>query len=199
MLSIFPKKKRPHKVFSDAELIARYQNSRDDAYFEELFTRYQDKVLPICFKLLRNKEECQDACMEIFEKARKGFRKENVDKFNSWLFILIKNHCYDVLRKRKRRLTTSSYAEEELEGILWKNGPDGRLNDGSDSQEKIRDVEAALSRLDEAQRVCVDGFYCQGKSYKEIAEETGYTSNQVKSYLQNGIRNLRIIFNQQND
>lgn len=195
MLSIFPKR-RPYKDFPDEELIARYQNSEDDAFFEELFTRYQDKVLPICFKLLRDKEECQDACMEIFEKARKGLRKENVDRFNSWLYILIKNHCYDQIRKRKRRLTTSSYAEEELEEILWKKGPDERLNGDGYRQEKLREVEAVLSRLDEAQRVCVDAFYCQGKSYKEIAEETGYTSNQVKSYLQNGIRNLRIIFNQ---
>jgi len=198
VLSIFPKS-RPYKDFSDAELIARYQNPGDDAYFEELFARYQDKVLPICFRLLRNKEESQDACMEIFEKARSSLRKESVDRFNSWLFILIKNHCYDQLRKRKRRLATNSYAEKELEEILWKKGPAERLNGESDRTQKLREVEAALRRLDETQRVCVDGFYCQGKSYKEIADETGYNSNQVKSYLQNGIRNLRIIFHQRNN
>lgn len=193
MLSIFTTR-RPHRSFSDAELIACYKNSGDDAYFEELFSRYQDKVLPICFRLLRNKEESRDACMEIFEKARQGLRKDCVDKFNAWLHILIKNHCYDQLRKRKRRLITSSYTEEELEEILWKKGPAERRHNGGDHQDELRDVEAALTRLDEPQRLCVEEFYCQGKSYKEIADETGYSSNQVKSYLQNGIRNLRIDF-----
>jgi len=191
-------KKRLYKELTDADLIARYQSARNEAYFEELFARYQDKVFPICFKLLRNKEESHDACMEIFEKVRKALPQNQVDKFNDWLYVVIKNHCYDQIRKRKMRLATG-IDDEEIEKILWKNGHCERPYDEIDRQDQFREVEAALNRLDEQQRICVEHFYRQGESYKVIAEETGYTLKQVKSYLQNGLRNLRIMLNQRED
>ncbi len=198
MLLSLPKK-RLYQELSDVELIARYQSTRTEAYFEELFARYQDKVFPICYKLLRNKEESQDACMEIFEKVRKALPQDQVDKFNDWLYVVIKNHCYDQIRKRRMRLITG-IDDEEIEKILWKNGHCVRPEyEENERQDKLQEVEAALSRLDETQKICVDEFYCQGKSYKVIAEQTGYTLNQVKSYLQNGIRNLRIMLNQRED
>jgi RNA polymerase sigma-70 factor (ECF subfamily) len=192
-------KKRPYKDIPDAELIARYQRAQDAACFEELFARYKDKVFLICFKLLRNKEESQDACMEIFEKAGKALPQNQVEKLNDWLFVVAKNHCYDQLRRRKLRLATGM-DDEELEEILWKKGHGERpYDDDMDRQDQLDEVAAAMSRLEETQRICVDEFYRQGKSYKMIAEETGYTLNQVKSYLQNGIRNLRIMLNHGKD
>jgi len=191
--------KRPYKDLPDAELLALYRSARNETYFDELFARYKDKVFPICFKLLRNKEESQDASMEIFEKVRKALPQNHVDKFNDWLYVVIKNHCYDQIRKRKMRLATG-IDDAEMEEILWKNGHCERpYDDDIDRQDQLLEVEAALNRLDEVQRICVNEFYRQGKSYKVIAEETGYTLNQVKSYLQNGIRNLRIILNQGKD
>jgi RNA polymerase sigma-70 factor (ECF subfamily) len=137
--------------------------------------------------------------MEIFEKAGKVFPQNQVKKLNDWLFVVAKNHCYDQLRRRKMRLTTGM-DDEELEEILWKKGHGERpYDDDVDRQDQLYEVEAAMSRLEETQRICVEGFYRQGKSYKVIAEETGYTLNQVKSYLQNGIRNLRIILNHGKD
>jgi len=197
---LFPQK-RPYKDCSEAELIARYQSTGDGACFAELFARYQDKVLPICFKLLRNKEESKDACMEIFEKARNGLRKDKVERFNVWFYIVIKNHCYDQIRKRKARLTIPLSAEEEVEEILWKKGRWARPEDDDDldHRSQLHEVETALTKLDETQRTCLEAFYCQGKSYKEIAEETGYTLNQVKTYLQNGMRNLRIMLPRSRD
>jgi len=136
--------------------------------------------------------------MEIFEKVRKALPQNHVDKFNDWLYVVIKNHCYDQIRRRKMRLVTGM-DDEEIEKILWKNGHCERPYDEIDRQDQFHEVETALSRLDEQQRICVEHFYRQGKSYKVIAEETGYTLNQVKSYLQNGIRNLRIMLNQRED
>ncbi len=191
--------KRPHRELADAELLACYQNTGNAAYFEELFARYKDKVFPICFKLLRHKEESQDACMEIFEKAGKALLKDKVESLNDWLFVVVKNHCYDRLRRRKLRVATNM-GEEELEEILWKKGDCVRPEyEANGRQDRLQEIEAALSELHETQRICVEHFYRQGESYKVIAEQTGYTLQQVKSYLQNGVRNLRIMLSQGKD
>ncbi|RYF77338.1 MAG: sigma-70 family RNA polymerase sigma factor, partial [Cytophagaceae bacterium] len=69
-----------------------------------------------------------------------------------------------------------------------------------DEDETTLDVERHLSKLPDAmlrlldpQRVCIDLFYLQQKSYAEVADLTGYDLKQVKSYLQNGRRNLKLI------
>jgi RNA polymerase sigma-70 factor (ECF subfamily) len=85
-----------------------------------------------------------------------------------------------------------------LEEILWKKGECVRPEyDANGRQSRLQEVEAGLRELHEPQRICVERFYCEGESYKAIAEQTGYTLNQVKSYLQNGIRNLRIMLDQE--
>jgi RNA polymerase sigma-70 factor (ECF subfamily) len=62
-----------------------------------------------------------------------------------------------------------------------------------EKDEALEMMEASLKELNDEQRTCVTLFYLQKKSYNEIADITGYTTMQVKSYIQNGKRNLKII------
>ena len=60
--------------------------------------------------------------------------------------------------------------------------------------EKTYDLlEESIQELNQEQKICVEQFYLQKKSYQQIAETTGFNLMQVKSYIQNGKRNLKII------
>ena len=57
----------------------------------------------------------------------------------------------------------------------------------------LQKMEAAINKLNPDQQQCVKLFYLEKKSYSEVAEITGFTMLQVKSYLQNGKRNLKLL------
>lgn len=59
-------------------------------------------------------------------------------------------------------------------------------------EDRVVELERELGNLSKEQQVCVELFYLKDKCYQEVAEITGYTMNQVKSYIQNGKRNLII-------
>ena len=60
-------------------------------------------------------------------------------------------------------------------------------------EELMEELEKAIPLLNFEQRNCIEQFYLQKKSYIEIAESTGYTLMQVKSHIQNGKRNLKLL------
>ena len=60
-------------------------------------------------------------------------------------------------------------------------------------------MESALKELNAEQQQCVTLFYLQKKSYQEISDATGYSMLQVKSYIQNGKRNLKILIEQKQE
>jgi len=61
-----------------------------------------------------------------------------------------------------------------------------------DYDEKTMKLKEAMTSLNREQGLCVTLFYLEEKSYKEVVEITGFSSNQVKSYIQNGKRNLKL-------
>jgi RNA polymerase sigma-70 factor (ECF subfamily) len=70
----------------------------------------------------------------------------------------------------------------------------------TDSKElDLQAMEKAMELLNEAQRICIQLFYMEGLSYKELEERTGYSPMEVKSYLQNGRRNLRLAIEKNHD
>lgn len=133
--------------------------------------------------------------MEIFEILVKDLRKHEVQNFKSWLFSVARNHFLKVKRKegvmdlfdRDMVKTTDLFVENEEE-----------LSLKLESEELLTRMEDSLSQLKEEQRVCVELFYLKSKSYKEVAEETGYDMKKVKSHIQNGKRNLKIILEGKN-
>ncbi|HEY0653572.1 MAG TPA: sigma factor-like helix-turn-helix DNA-binding protein, partial [Chryseosolibacter sp.] len=66
------------------------------------------------------------------------------------------------------------------------------LQEGPEIESNLRKLEGCIETLPEEQRQCVKLFYLQKKCYKEITELTGFELNKVKSYIQNGKRNLKI-------
>jgi len=174
---------------SDTDLISLYKKDGDKQIVGELYKRYTRFVFSICMKYLKDEESSKDAVMQIFEKLFVDLRKHEVSNFKSWLHSVTKNHCLHIIRDsnyQNQKLKDFSNSEEEvMENQLFLYQDSVNV-----LEDRVVELERELGNLSKEQRVCVELFYLKDKSYQEIADETGYSLNQVKSYIQNGKRNL---------
>ncbi len=171
---------------SDEELLSLYQSSHDLAWLSQLYLRYASLVYGVCLKYLRDREEARDAVMQIHEKLIESLLRHNIMNFRSWLYVNARNHCLMLLRSRKGKW------QDEISISLVENESLQHPEAGMELEQNLEKLEKCIERLVEAQRRCVRLFYLQEKCYKEIGIETGLELNQVKSYIQNGKRNLKI-------
>jgi RNA polymerase sigma-70 factor (ECF subfamily) len=186
-------KKQDETTFSDLELVVRYKQSGEMHYAGVLFQRYTHLILGLCLKYFKNEDDSQDAVMDIFEQITVALLKHEVANFKSWLYTLTRNHCLMKLRKPEvKRMITQDVAEVD-ESLFMEKTEDEHLIDEDEREAQLRHLPAALNQLNAEQKLCIELFYLQGKSYQEVAEATGYSLNQVKSYIQNGKRNLKIV------
>ena len=170
-------------------LIEQYLRQDDLDIFAILFQRYAHLIYGVCLKYLRDEEESKDATMQLFEDVAVKLKKHEIQHFKNWLYSVAKNHCLMLLRSRKSYLHLK-------EKIIKENEPDFmefdellHLNEEGYSDD--RKLANALVSLKEEHRICIRLMYYEKKSYREITEITGYSLNEVKSYIQNGKRNLK--------
>lgn len=183
MLRIF--RKNPSN-YSDEELVARYQKSGDMELLGILFERYTELVYGVCLKVLKNEAAAEDAYMGIFEKLAKKAQQHDIQSFRPWLHTVTRNHCLEILRKQKKHLTVSydtefMQSEEELHPFM-----EDATND------KLDALNGCLETLTGEQKACVQLFYFEGFTYKDIAQQKNMDIGKVRSYIQNGRRNLKI-------
>ncbi|SEP36849.1 RNA polymerase sigma factor [Niastella yeongjuensis] len=176
----------PTNELPDKELVNLYRTSRNMEVLAVLFQRYMDLLYGVCLKYLKQPESAKDAVMQIFEELVAKLPKHEVDNFKSWLYTLAKNYCLMQLRTPKNLKTTefnpdSMQLEEEM-----------HLNGIQLKEENLQKLERCLETLSTEQKKTVELFYLQNKCYKEIAGETGIEWNKVRSFIQNGRRNLKI-------
>lgn len=170
----------------DASLIAAYQTSGDLAVLGTLYNKYMHLVFGICFNYFKDEEQSKDAVMQIFEELVVKLKIHQVQNFKSWLHVLARNHCLMALRKSSKNPTVA------LEDNFVENGDFVHLAIDDTREKQLSVMEKCMETLTEEQRKSVDLFYLQEKCYKEVAEITGYDMLKVKSYIQNGKRNLKI-------
>jgi RNA polymerase sigma factor (sigma-70 family) len=169
-------------ILDDADLVQLYRASDDARHLGTLFKRYSGAILGVCMKYLKNKAESEDAVMEIFEKLHLDLKRVEIDYFRGWIFMVAKNHCLMKLRKAGLNV--------EFPDVL----PQVAAADDDLDLEKeatLQELEKALPYLKYEQRQCIELFYLKEKSYKQVAQETGFTLNEVKTHLQNGKMNLK--------
>ncbi len=175
-----------HRNRRDEALITRYRSEGDVQVLGELYQPYMSLVYGVCLKYLKGREESRDAVMQIFEKLVNTLLKHEVRNFKSWLYSLTRNHCLMQLRAEKgRHFEDISLIVMETEGFMH---PDGVHED----EPNLNKLEKCLEELGAEQKQCVKLFYLKQKCYREIQEETGFDGNKVKSYIQNGKRNLKL-------
>jgi len=170
----------------DAELLERFNSDHDNEWLGILLQRYTLLLLGVCMKYLKNEEEAKDSVQQIFLKVIQELQKYKVEYFKSWLYMVAKNHCLMKIRERQGKMTT-----EISDRITATPQEDFDRQSLIEDDQAIGFMEEALTELSDEQRQCVTLFYLQKKSYHEVSEQTGYSMLQVKSYIQNGKRNLR--------
>ena len=170
----------------DAALVTRYKMSGDLEVLGLLYNRYMHLVFGVCLNYLKDEEQSKDAVMQIFEELVVKLKIHEVQNFKSWLHVLARNHCLMALRKVAKHTTVS------LEDSFVENTDFVHLDVDDTKETKLTIMEKCMETLPEEQRVSVDLFYLQEKCYKDVADITGYEMQKVKSYIQNGKRNLKI-------
>ena len=176
---------------TDAELVLAYKNTGDLNLVGALYQEYMDLVYGVCLKYLKSPENAQDSVISIFEELVTKLQKHEVDNFKAWLYTLAKNHCLMRLRSEKRQIVVNVDVE------LMQSEENVHLNGELEKEENFKKLDYCLGQLQEEQRKVIELFYMQGKCYNEIAELTGMEWNQVRSYIQNGRRNLKLCMDSQ--
>jgi RNA polymerase sigma-70 factor (ECF subfamily) len=176
---------RRHDHFSDVECVEAYRSSSDMQALGILFDRYVELIFGVCLKYLKDARESEDAAMEIFEVLRVKLRSHEVAVFRSWLYVLTRNHCLQILRRRQTGLT------EIYDGNVMQSEPQEHPPDELFHQRRENGLRSCLDKLPEAQKQSIELFYFESKSYQEIAEILTVDKEQVRSHLQNGRRNLK--------
>ncbi|MBV7531493.1 sigma-70 family RNA polymerase sigma factor [Chitinophaga sp. sic0106] len=180
-------------TLTDQDLLQRYKADGNSEWIGVLFDRYALLLLGMCMKYLKNEEDARDAVQQIFLKVLSDVHKHEVQFFRAWIYQVAKNYCLMQLRQQHMK-----YKEEITDSTMGKmvaEEEDKRVHQEKDIM--LEHMEQAMVLLNADQRICLELFYLHKKSYQQIADETGFNLMQVKSHIQNGKRNLKIILEKQ--
>lgn len=176
--------------WSDEQLLRAFQKTGEDQYFFTLIERYSHLIYYNCKQYLSQEEDCKDMVMTIVEKVYERCPKADISFFRSWLYSVIRNQCISHIRAQTRQPQPNPTWKETTETAPIPSSIEEESHAYGFSDEAI---QSALQELDPLQRECLQLFYFEGKSYKEISQQTSYSLKKVKSYLQNGKRKLKIL------
>jgi RNA polymerase sigma-70 factor (ECF subfamily) len=170
---------------SDEALLEQYHATGETACFGELYNRYIPLLYGVCLKYLQDADKSQDAVMELFADLLPKIGQYEIRVFRTWIYSAIKNHCLQLLRKENREIAVDfSLCIVESDDFL-------HLLSEDDDSDRISALHRCLELLPEPQRISITGFFMEELSYMDIAGQTGYQLKSVKSYIQNGKRNLK--------
>lgn len=175
---------------TDLELIEQYKLSGETNWVGVLYSRYTSLVYGVCLKYLKNREESKDAVMQLFEKLLTTLKEHTIEYFKSWLYVTARNHCLMQLRSKKGKYT------EEISPLLMETSAEVHLEEQDEMESNLGKLENCIEKLTHEQKACVKMFFMQQKCYKDITVLTGYELSKVKSFIQNGKRNLKICMEQ---
>lgn len=182
----FLKNIRPNDL-SDKELIAAYKSSNELSYVSALYQRYMELVFGVCLKYFKDGERSKDAVMDIYEELCKKLKLHEIDNFKGWLLVLARNYCLMQLRSPRNIKTT------EFNADFMQSSQNTHLENGLlEKEENFKKLEECMEQLTPEQKQSIELFFLQKKCYNEIADITGFEWSKVRSYIQNGKRNLKI-------
>jgi len=170
---------------SDELLLKTYSERGDLNVLATLYQRYMDLIYGVCLKYLENNEDARDAVLNIFEELTVKVKKYEIQHFKAWLYQLSKNHCLMILRKRK---TIPVHAEIDL----MQSGDLLHLDYDNQTEHQFNLLQHCMEQLTDHQKNSIRMFYLEGKCYKNIADSTGLDAGKIRSFIQNGRRNLKI-------
>jgi RNA polymerase sigma-70 factor (ECF subfamily) len=168
---------------TDDELMSRLAAGGEDRYLRAIVLRYKDRLLPKARRLLRDFGLAEDALQETFVKIFMNARRYRPGNFSAWISRILTHEAWDIVNQRKRErsldLDTRLAAETDFADPLF--------------AERFRKT---LEQLEPCQRICLSLYYLEGRKYKQIAADIGYSPRQVKTCIQNGRKRFKTLWRQ---
>ena len=179
-------KEKDLQHISDQQLLDYYYEKENTRLLGVLLQRYTLLLLGVCMKYLKNEEAAKDAVQQIFFKVINEVKRYKVQYFKSWLYMVAKNYCLMQLRN-KNHIVSGDINENILVD-------EDVFNDKLYDNEKLLSLmEECLQQLNSEQKLCLHLFYLEKKTYQQVSNETNFNLMQVKSFIQNGKRNLKLM------
>ncbi len=175
---------------TDEQRLKNYRKTSNQHIIGELFNEYIHLVYGLCLKYLKNHETSQDAVMDIYEQISEKLLTTEVKYFKSWLYMVSKNHCLMILRRNNIEMSSEIIMES----------PDAEhlKEEKIDLEKDLNSLEECIKELKDQQRMCVQEFFLNRRSYQEIQSMTGIGLKKVKSHIQNGKRKIRLCLEDKN-
>jgi RNA polymerase sigma-70 factor (ECF subfamily) len=177
---------------SDEDIISLYKEKQWNSCIDELYQRYSHMVFGVCLKYVKQTENAEDLTLSLFASLTEKLLQHQVQHFKSWLYVSARNSSLMFLRANKMN-------QELKQDDLLYDDSDQRLDEKLEKDELIESLIMVFEELKQEQRICVQLFYLQKKSYEEVAKITNYSMKEVKSHLQNGRRNLKILLDKRKE
>lgn len=174
------------KTYKDQELLDKYRETLNIEYFGVLYSRYIPLQYGLCLKYLKDEHKAQDAVMQLFENLLPKILNYKIDHFRSWLYKVSKNYCLQQLRREGIEINIDHAMENVQSEDVWD------LLDENNDDKKYQMLYDCISRLPQPQKTSIEMFFFKDKSYMDICDATQYSLKSVKSYIQNGKRNLKL-------
>ena len=170
---------------TDEQLLAKYRSSGDNAWLGVLLERYTLLLLGVALKYLKDKTLAEDAVQQVFVKVLTHLPTGEILNFKGWLYVLMRNHCLQELRDRPKH--------SDAEVLTELAGNAETTDEHQELELNLDHMNKALELLSEEQKITITLFYLQKQSYEQIISKTGFTFMQVKSFIQNGKRNMKLL------
>jgi RNA polymerase sigma-70 factor (ECF subfamily) len=194
---IFGGKSTSKKYQSDSELVSEYTSGLNPEILGELYSRYMHLVYGVALKYLKNRDDAMDAVMQIFEKLITDLPRHKIENFKPWLHVVTRNFC--LMQLRGSTTKTGDVDDIPQEKFMEYHLSLHPVDDDERSEELEKALLDCIEKLKEEQKRCINLFYYKGKCYSEIAYDLGTDEKKVKSFLQNGKRNLKLCLEGKNE
>ncbi len=175
---------------SDHELVQQYRTYGDMDVLGELYNRYMELVYGVCLKYLKEPDDAKDCVINIFEELVTKVKKYDIDNFKGWLYQLAKNHCLMKIRSDKRNPV-------HVDADVMHLSENIHLDNVMEKEQHLNNMELCIEQLPYEQKKSIQLFYLEEKCYKDISEITSTDINKVRSFIQNGRRNLKLCMEKQ--
>lgn len=173
------------KELTDEQYLQLYLDTGKDEYMSQLYVRYVDMIYGVCLKYYRNATDAKDACSEIYELLLRRAKGKQIDNWRPWLYTVVKNYCLEQLRARGNKLPKQMQADLVYsEEVFHPNS--------EDQEQELNKLNKCIDGLPAEQKQCVQMFYLEKKSYKELSSLLNISWSTIRSRIQNGRRNLKI-------
>ncbi len=180
----------------DTEAVWLVQAQKGDQQaFTNIVEAYQKPVYNLCYRMLNNAEDAEDAAQETFLRAYRSLKQyDHSRQFSTWLLSIAAHYCIDQIRKNRMNIISlEDQPNQEIPDKL--PGPESTLS----KREEQNRMRLLLDKLNPVDRAAIIMYYWYDYSYDEIAQSLSLSESAIKSRLHRARKEMaRLWISQQN-